>query len=69
MKTQSSACAAFFNTRAVLGITLAVLGLTLAIFAAKDSVPRSPKRPSGTVLAAARLVSAADSAHYSIEIL
>ena len=50
MKKQSSA--AFFNARVLLGITLAVLGLTLAIFAAKDSVPRSPTGPSQAVLAA-----------------
>src|SRR5215469_14975207 len=54
MKKQSSALAAFFNTRVLLGITLSVLGLTLAIFAAKDSVPRSPRRPSQTVLAASQ---------------
>src|SRR5215475_7309552 len=54
MKKQSSARAAFFNVRVLLGITLAVLGLTLAIFAAKDSVIRSPKRPSRTVLATAQ---------------
>ena len=53
MKKQSSARAAFFNFRVLLGVTLAVLGLTLAIFAGKGSVLRSPKRPSGTVLAAA----------------
>ena len=52
MKKHSSARAAFFNVRVLLGVTLGFLGLALAIFAAKESVLRSPKRPNQTILAA-----------------
>jgi hypothetical protein len=54
MKKHSSARAAFFNVRVLLGITLGCLGLSLAIFAAKEGMLRSPKTPSGSTLAAAQ---------------
>jgi hypothetical protein len=52
MKKQSSARAAFFNVRVLLGITLGFLGVALAIFAGKDGILRSPKAPSLTAVAA-----------------
>ena len=45
MKKHSSARAAFFTVRVLLGVTLSFLGLALAIFANRDGVPRSPQGP------------------------
>lgn len=44
MKKKSSARAAFFNLRVLLGVTLSFLGLALAIFAGMDGALRSPQR-------------------------
>lgn len=46
MKKHSSAQAAFFNFRVLLGVTLSFLAIALAIFAARDSMLRSPQGPN-----------------------
>src|ERR1044072_7928566 len=46
MKKHSSARAAFFNFRLLLGVTLGFLGVALAIFAGRDGLLRGPNGPN-----------------------